>query len=423
MKNRSLLLVALFIVAVARSGAADWPLPVTTPAAAGFSAERLDRLHQTLGGFVDSGQYSGYVVLLARDGRIVDWRAHGWQDIAARTPLQRDSIVQIYSMSKIVTSVAVLQLMEEGKLRLEDRVEKFLPALANRQVLTGGTADAPQLAPAARPITVRDLLTHTAGYYYGTDWSAGSPVAIELFQRAKVWDATNLTEFVARVAQLPLADQPGTRYRYGISIDLLGAIVEQASGLRLDRYFQQRILGPLGMRDTGFGVAPEKAGRLAKTYQRGADGALAESPSLSGTVATDGSGLLSGGGGLRSTAADYARFAQMLLNGGELDGVRVLSRKTVELMTANHIAHLADPHPFNRGELGFGLGVRMVNDLGRSPTLGSTGMFGWDGAATTLVWMDPKERTVAILLMQHFPYNQDDVFDYFVNGVYSALTD
>jgi CubicO group peptidase (beta-lactamase class C family) len=404
--------------------AADWPLPVTTPAAAGFSTDRLDHLHRTLAASVDTGRYAGYVVLLARDGQIVDWRAHGWQDVTARKPMARDSIVQIYSMTKIVTSVAVLMLLEDGKLKLDDPVEKFLPALKARQVLTGGTADVPVLTPASRSLTVRDLLTHTAGYYYDADWSAGSPVAIALFQRAKIWEATDLADFVTRVAKLPLLDQPGTRYRYGINLDLLGAMVEKASGQRLDVFFRERIFAPLGMPDTGFDVAPDKAGRLAKTYQRGADGRLAEAPALFGTQAvSEGRGLLSGGGGLRSTAGDYARFAQMLLNGGQLDGVRLLSRKTVELMTRNHIAHLADPHPFSRPELGFGLGVRMVTDLGRSATLGSPGMFGWDGAATTLVWMDPQERLVAILLTQHFPYNQDDIFATFMNGAYSALVD
>ena len=414
----------LFLSLLSIRASPDWPLPVTTPAAAGFSAGRLDNLHRTLAASVDTGRYAGYVVLLARDGQIVDWRAHGWQDVAAHKPMARDSIVQIYSMTKIVTSVAVLMLLEDGKLKLDDPVEKFLPALKDRQVLTGGTADTPELTPAVRPLVVRDLLTHTAGYYYDADWSAASPVAIALFQRARIWEATDLDDFVARAAKLPLREQPGTCYRYGISIDLLGAIVEKASGQRLDVFLRERIFSPLGMRDTGFGVAPENAGRLAKTYQRGAAGRLEEAPALFGTQAVnDGRGLLSGGGGLRSTAADYARFAQMLLNGGQLDGARLLSRKTVELMSQNHIAHLAAPHPFSRPEFGFGLGVRMVTDLGRSATLGSPAMFGWDGAATTLVWMDPKERIVAILLTQHFPYNQDDLFATFMNGAYSALVD
>lgn len=400
-----------------------WPLPTTTPTAAGFSVDRLDALHRTLGAEVDAGRYSGYVMMLARHGSIVDWRAHGWQDAVARTPLQRDSIVRIYSMSKIMTSVAVLMLMEEGRLKLSDPVERHLPELRKRQVLVGGTADAPELTPATRPPTVRDLLTHTAGYYYDAEWSVQSPVALELFKRAKIWEATGLDDFVRRVALLPLSEQPGTRFRYGISTDLLGAVVEKVSGLRLDQFFERRIFAPLDLRDTGFWVPPEKQTRLARVHTRQTGGRLALVPPDKRTPPGPGEGLLSGGGGLFSTAADYLRFAQLLLNGGELDGVRLLSRKTVELMTQNHIAHLANPHPFDRPEHGFGLGVRMVTDLGRSPTLGSAGMFGWDGAASTLVWMDPKEGTVALLLAQHLPYNQDDIFATFLNGVYAALVD
>lgn len=407
----------------AAPASANPPLPAAAPAEAGFSPERLDRLHANLARHVDSGGYAGYVVLLARDGRLVDWRAHGWQDVEARIPMAKDSIVQIYSMTKIVTSTAILMLMEEGRLKLQDPVEKFLPALRSRQVLVGGTADAPVLEPATRPLTVHDLLTHTAGYYYDAEWSADSPVAIELFRRADIWAATSGEDFAQRVALIPLRDQPGTKYRYGIAIDLLGAIVEKASGQSLAAFFQERIFAPLGMVDSGFHVPADKLARLAKTYTRGADGRLQAVPSILGTDDRQGTTFFSGGGGLRSTAADYARFAQMLLNGGQLDGRRLLSRKSVELMTSNHIAHLADPHPFASPHLGFGYGVRMVTDLGRSPTLGSPGMFGWDGAATTLVWMDPKERLVAILLTQHLPYNEDDIFATFINGYNSALVD
>src|SRR6478736_1511775 len=285
-------LLSLILAASVR--AADWPLPAITPAAAGFSAARLETMHQSLGQLVDAGTYSGYVVLLAREGKVVDWHAYGWQDVASKTPMQQDSIVAIFSMSKIVTSTAVLMLLEEGKLKLSDPVEKYLPALKDRKVLTGGTADAPILVPAARPITIHDLLTHTAGYYYDQTWSADSPVAIELFQRAKVWDATNLDDFVQRVARLPLHQQPGVKFRYGIHVDLLGAIVEKISGQRLDRFFADRIFAPLGMRDTGFWVPAEKRGRIATLYEHDSAGKLhpivLPQPSAQ-------QGLLSGGGG------------------------------------------------------------------------------------------------------------------------------
>jgi CubicO group peptidase (beta-lactamase class C family) len=414
-------LAAVLLATVAFSlSAVAQPLPLTTPADAGFSAERLSVLHRNIDALVDAGKYSGYITLIARDGRIVDWQAHGWQDIEGKVPLQKDSIVRIFSMSKIITSVGILMLMEDGKLQLADPVEKYLPVLKNRQVLTGGTADAPVLVPASRPITIRDLLTHTAGYYYPEPWSADA-VPSQLMARAKLFEADNLDDFVQRVAAIPLHQQPGTKFRYGIHTDLLGAIIEKVSGQRLDLFLQDRIFAPLQMTDTAFWVPSEKRARLAKVYTREASGRLVPNQSANNNRVTPEHGLMSGGGGLYSTAGDYARFAQMLLNEGELGGTRLLSPKTVEMMRQNHIANLADPHPFNRPELGFGLGVRMITDLGRSPFLGSTGMFGWDGAATTLVWMDPQERTVAIFLAQHMPFDQDAIFTTFANGYNAAI--
>lgn len=407
----------LAVVATAR--AAEWPMPATTPAAAGFSAERLDGLHQKLRGAVDQGKYSGYIVLLARDGRIVDWRAHGWQDIAAKTPLQKDSILRIYSMSKIITSAAILMLLEDGRLLLSDPIDKYLPALKDRKVFVGGTADAPQLADAKRAITIRDLLTHTAGYYYDEAWCA-EPGPMTLMHRAKLWEATSLDDFVTRLAPVPLHDQPGTRYRYGVSTDLLGAIVEKASGQKLDAFLADRIFRPLDMRDTGFVVPPEKRARLALVHGT-ENGPLAIVPRMNEQLGEQ--GLMSGGGGLFSTAADYARFAQMLLNGGQLGGVRLVSRKTVELMTQDHLVGLADPHPNGIPAHGFGFGVRVVTHLGASTTIGSAGTFGWDGAASTTVQIDPKERTVAMLLLQHVPFNEGDIFATFTNGYYAALVE
>ncbi len=418
----SLLFVALAVTPVVRAETA-WPLPAVTPQTAGFSDEKLENLHRNLRQNIDAGKYSGYILLLARDGKALDWRAYGWQDVAAQVPMQKDSIVRIFSMSKVVTAVAVLMLLEDGRLKLSDPVEKYLPALKDRKVFTGGTADAPILAPANRPVTIHDLLTHTSGYYYAETWSTDSPDLIELFKRAKPFEAANLDEFVTRVAQLPLQQQPGTQFHYAIGFDLLGAIVQKISGQSFDVFLQQRIFGPLGMRDTGFWVPEEKRNRLALVYRRGANGKLAPADERNQNNVGPGHGMLSGGGGLYSTAADYARFAQTLLNGGQLGDVRLLSRKTVELMTQNHLAHLANPHPFDKPEQGYGLGVRIMTDLSRSPNPGSPGCFGWDGAATTLVQMDPKERTVAILICQHVPFNEDDIFSTFINGYYSALND
>lgn len=414
-------LVALGFAVAALPARADpaWPLPPTTPAAEGISAERLDIMHHNLAQIVDQGKYSGYVFMLARDGKIVDWRAYGWQDIAAKTPMQKDSIVRIYSMSKLITSTAVLKLLEDGRLKLTDPVEQYLPALKDRKVFMGGTADAPILVPAARPITLYDLLTHTSGYYY--EWNTESAALGELLTRSKTRKSGSMDEFVANASLLPLRQQPGTQFRYSISTDILGAVVEKVSGERLDAYFQEKILGPLGMNDTGFWVPPEKRGRLASIYVRDSGGALIPADAANHNKVGPDHGFLSGGGGLYSTAADYVRFSQMLLDGGKLGDVRILSRKTVELMTQNHIAHLADPHPNKKNEQGFGLGVRVITDLGESPTPGTVGAFGWDGAATTNVQIDPKERTIALLLCQHYTFNEDDIIDTFTTGYYSAL--
>jgi CubicO group peptidase (beta-lactamase class C family) len=406
----------------AEETAAPAPLPHVTPNAAGFSPQRLETLHRRMARDVDTGKYSGYITLLARGGKIVDWRAYGWQNIASKMPLKKDSIVRIFSMSKIVTSVAILVLLEEGRVGLDDPVEKFLPALKDRQVVVGGTPDAPLLEPAKRSVTIRDLLTHTAGYSYDDAWSA-DPLPLELMRRAKPWQAGNLQELVARLATVPLHEQPGTRFRYGFSTDVLGAVVEKASGQRLDAFLHERIFRPLGMVDTGFWVPASKAARLATIYEPDEHGKLAPSGWPNVSEAGPDHGILSGGGGLYSTAADYMRFAQMLLDGGHLGSVRILSRKTVELMTANHLKHLADPHPSGVRAMGFGLGVRVLADPAEGFALGSAGSFGWDGAATTHVLIDPKERIIALLLLQHMAFNQDGIISTFTNGCYAALVD
>lgn len=417
--NLPKLLTVLFSSAtVMLAATANSPLPTGTPEEQHMSAARLKIAHESLDREVTTARYSGYVMIVARNGKVVDWHASGYRDLATKAPMERDTIFRIYSMSKLVTTVAALTLIEDGKLQLNDPVEKYLPALKDRMVYTGGPADAPVLVPAAHKITIKQLMNHTAGYYYDASWSA-DPIPSELMSREKIWEAANLDEFVQRVAKLPLNDQPGTRFRYGINVDLLGAVVEKVSGQRLSAYLEQRIFQPLGMVDTAFWVPEAKRSRLAVLYEMN-DGTLRPAKNLVDMPTAD-RGVESGGGGLFSTAADYLRFAQMLLNGGELDGKRILGRKTIELMTSNTIDLLADPHPFNQKEVGFGLGVRVVNDLGQARYLGSPGMFGWDGAATTLYWIDPKEQMVSILMTQHLPYNEDDIFAFFMDGVYSAV--
>jgi CubicO group peptidase (beta-lactamase class C family) len=396
------------------------PLPRARPDELGFSPVGLQRLHRALDRTVDDGSHAGYVVLLARDGRIGEWWAHGYRNAVTREPLVEDDLFRIFSMTKLVTSAAVLLLMEEGKLKLDDPAGRYLPALSFPKVLAGGTAEAPVLVAAQRAVTIRDLLTHTSGFTYDDNGPAALAPA---WIRAQVFAAADLDGFVARAAAVPLAFQPGTAFHYGISTDLLGAVIEKVSGRSLDAFFAERILGPLGMVDTGFWIPEEKRRRLALIHQRGPDGRLALETFHNRLWLTATRGLRSAGAGLFSTAADYVRFAQMLLEGGQLDGVRVLSRKSVELMTRDHLSALADPHPYGDRSQGFGLGVRVTTDLGQSPTLGSVGAFGWDGMATTTVQIDPRERLVAIALYQHLPFNEGGVFATFTNGAYAALDD
>lgn len=420
-------------LALALSALASLPLaaqlPSTPPRNAGFDPQRLEALHRTMQTFVDEGKQAGIVWLIARDGRIVDFQAVGFRDLEKRLPMEKDTICRIYSMSKTVTSVAALILLEDGKILLDDPVSNHLPELNALKVMTGGTTAEPKLEPLNRPVTIKHLLTHTSGLIYDFD---GQSELHQLYQQAKLWDSASLKEFAARVARLPLKFQPGDDWQYGINSDVLGCLVERVSGKSFEAFCQERIFNPLRMADTGFDLPPEKLGRLAKTYKLDAQGKLVAAPPILGVWPEQGRGIASGGAGLFSTAGDYARFAGMLLGGGALDErrmkdfgpkpVRILSRKTVEFMTANHLTALGGAHRFNPA-MGFGLGVEMRVDHGKASYLGSVGQFGWYGAATTYCQIDPKERIVAVALSQHFPYNQHKLFEKFANGYYQALTD
>jgi CubicO group peptidase (beta-lactamase class C family) len=413
------------------------PLPVAAPESAGFSPERLGRLHARMQRFVDEGQHAGVATLLVRNGRIVDWRTWGYRDVDKQLPMEKDTIVRIYSMSKIITSVAVMALHEEGRIKLDDPVAKYLPALKTMKVFSGGTARAPSVVPARTPITIKHLLTHTAGFIY----AFGNGPLDQIYQRADPFESSSLDEFVSRAAKLPLAHQPGTRFRYGISSDILGAVVEKVSGRKFEEFVEERICRPLGMRDSGFDVPAEKMGRLATVYAHGKrpaagtastsgengaggpEGRFVASAPIASAYAEKGRGFAAGGSGMFSTIGDYARFAQMLLNGGELDGVRILGRKTVELMTANHLNHLPRVTHGASDSDGFGLGVAVRVDLAKSNELGSLGQFGWSGAATTTVNIDPKERFVALVFAQHMPFNEHDLFWNFTTLAYQALVD
>ncbi len=394
------------------------PLPAASPQSLGFDPARLAVLHATLDRMVSDGQQAGSITLLARDGKIADVYVSGCRDIENKLPMQRDTICRVYSMSKIVTAVAVLSLYEDGRFNLEDPVADYLPELKNLKVMTGGTLENPQLEPLKRPVTIEHLLTHTSGLGYDFD---GADAPHQIYQHADLWNGSSLDAFIKKVAALPLRHQPGEAYTYGINFDVLGALVEHVSGKSFGDFLQERIFGPLAMNDTGFGVPSGKMTRLAKTYKHGPDGKLVEADPVLGVYPESGRSIASGGGGLFSTADDFARFAQMLLNGGTLDGHRILGRKTVELMSADHISTLPQPAGTVHPDKGFGYGVEVTTNVGRGAIPASEGQFGWYGAATTYCQIDPHEHLVAIALTQYFPFNGNKFFSKFATGYYQAL--
>lgn len=389
--------------------AAALPPPPSPSTAAGtethlsrFSEDRLQRLDDFLAKATDAQGYLGAVSLVMADDRIVQSQAYGYRDLARTLPMQKDSIFRIYSMTKSVTTVAVLMLMEEGKLNLDDPVEKYLPEFADMQIFAGGTADLPKLRPANRKLTLHQLLTHTAGFATG---GKGIEEATKLLERADLHGSADLEEFSRRLSKIPLAAEPGTVFRYdGTQMEVAARIVEVASGQRFDDFLQQRLFDPLRLADTGFRVPVEKRSRIVDITAMGADGKLKldDGPSAK----HPGERLNpypSGAGGLYSTAPDFMRLCRLLLDGDALDGVRVLSRKTVERMMANQLTFLNPPVTQFSDAEGFGLGGSVLLDPAGKGRLGPAGQFGWSGAASTYFSIDPQQRMISILLLQHLP--------------------
>lgn len=395
--------------------AAELGLPQAPSAeAAGFSSARLARVTAYMQGAVAAGEYAGATWLVARDGQLVTHGAAGWSDVAAHAAMTEDTAFAIASMTKLVTTVTVLSLLEEGRFNLDDPVARWLPALAHMQVLTGGTAAEPVLVPLAQPITIRHLLTHTSGLTYG--FFEPEPLQT-LYRHDELNTAQSFDDFIATLATFPLKFQPGAGWTYGLSTDVLGAFVEKLTGRPLEQVMRERIFLPLGMTRTGF--RPPVGAPLAKLHRRDESGKLVAIPSF---IAPARGTFVEAGGGLYSTLHDYARFAQMLLNGGELDGARLLGRKAVELMRSNHVEYL-NPRAKNRWvPPGFGFGVRVRRDRADEfESLGSPGQFGWEGILTTYVSIDPRERMFLLLMLQHQPYDEGGVFEKFANTVYQAL--
>ncbi len=386
-------------------------LNLVDPAEVGLSADRLAKLAAHLDGYVDSGKYPFVSVLVARYGQPAFLHLHGLSDHAAGKPVTEDSIVRIYSMSKPITTVAAMMLYEEAKFRLDEPVAKYIPSLAKPNMLIGGSAASPQLAPASRDYTIQELMTHTAGLTYGFE---DNGLVAEMYNKAGL--ATqgadyDLAEFCRILGGLPLIGEPGARWNYSVATDVLGHLVEVVSGQSLNQFMSERIFGPLGMTDTDFHVPAEKLDRFGECYEAAPDGGktLFDSPKTSWYQRPP--PACSGGGGLVSTIGDYHRFAQMLLNGGELDGARLLGPRTVEFMTSNHLPGDRDLAAMGQAVfsevsydgIGFGLGVHVVLDPPAAHVLTTAGEYGWGGMASTVWWNNPAEDLSLIMLTQLRP--------------------
>ena len=380
------------------------------PEDVGFSTPHLGRITRWMRHWVDSGRLPGLLVAVVRDDRLAWFETHGYRDVENGRAVEPDTIYRIYSMTKPITTVAALMLYEEGRFQLDDPVADFIPAFADTRVFASGDAETYTTVPLERPITVHDLMIHTSGLTYGFQHEHAVDA---LYRKRRIEFNANvgpLADLAESAAAQPLVFQPGTRWNYSVSTDVLGRLVEIWSGVPLDAFFADRIFGPLGMRDTGFQVPEGQGHRLASNYVRTTDGdglALADPGGDSRFL--EPAATLSGGGGLVSTAADYLRFMRMLRGRGVLEGARVLGRKSVDLMTMNHLpGDLVDMGRPRFAEMpfagvGFGLGVSVLLDPAKARILGSPGEYAWGGMASTTFWIDPAEDLMVLLLTQLMP--------------------
>ncbi len=381
-------------------GAAD--LAERPAAEAGMSSERLDRITALSQRYVDEGKLAGVVSLVARRGAIVHFEAVGQRGAEDERPLTKDALFRIFSMTKPITAVAAMVLYEEGKFHLNDPVEKFVPELAGLNVL----GEDGEMRPAERTMNMQQLLTHTTGLSYG--FNPEDPVD-KLYGESGIWQSEDLDAFAAKVGELPLAFEPGERWHYSIAVDITGLVVERISGQSFDVFLKERIFEPLGMADTFFNVPAEKTDRFLPNHGWDPEeGKLVQMEDDGEFVAYADETLFSGGGGLVSTAMDYLRFCEMMRRGGELDGVRLLSPKTVQYIATNHLpgaltASVAGENPtaiMGGAGLGFGLGFAVVGDPVATGVVSSVGEYFWGGAAGTLFWIDPVEELIVIGMIQ-----------------------
>jgi CubicO group peptidase (beta-lactamase class C family) len=379
------------------------------PEDVGLSSERLARVNAWAQQLVDDGKLAGIVTMLARHGKVVHFNTCGLADIRREARMLPDTIFRFYSMTKPLTSTAIMMLYEEGRFQLDDPITRYLPCFTDMRVCVGGMRGKLETVPAERDITFRDLLTHTSGLTYG--FMEATAVDAQYRDRGVDFQTSDktLAEVVEIAADIPLIAQPGKAWNYSIATDVLGHLVAVISGMPFDRFLRERVTGPLGMVDTAFFVPAEKIARFAANYTRGEDGKLMLIDDPQKSIFSTARAICSGGGGLVSTANDYMRFCQMMLNKGELNGVRLLGRKTVELMTANHLpGDMASMGQARFSEssyygIGFGLGFSVTLDPAQAQILGTPGEFAWGGAASTAFWIDPAEDMAVIMLTQLMP--------------------
>ncbi|MDB0050302.1 beta-lactamase family protein [Pseudomonadales bacterium] len=444
-RARNLVLVLAVMLVVAPASAKE--MSSTKPERQGFSSERLEKLTQLMNAKVEDGTMVGGMGVIARNGKIIYSQTYGQADREAGKAMTDDAIYRIYSMTKPITGVALMMLYEEGKFRLNDPIAMYIPEMANLQVAlstagtgivsdgttstTIGSGDESLVGQTRKPTrqpTIRDLMTHTAGLTYGV---FGNTEVDQAYRKAGLLGDMDLKEFVTALGKLPLQYDPGSQWHYSVSVDVQGYLVEVLSGMKFSEFLQQRIFGPLDMKDTAFKVNEGNKDRLTQLYKpKGVTADNYFSPATgSGLEVADafisagyiyGGKFESGGGGLIATTRDYLRFSQMMLNGGELDGVRILSPKTVDLMTTNHIGDMG--LGFGRKGVGFGLDFAVVLNPGEVGEVSSAGEYNWGGAAGTRFWIDPQEQLIGLFMVQSIPH-RTRLADDFKVMTYQALVE
>lgn len=404
------------LVVVCLLGTSLWAreIPTARPETVGMSSAGLEAMQVAAEKMVDDEKVAGIITMVARHGKIVHFEAYGDRDLQAGEPMERDTIVRIYSMTKPITSVAVMILYEQGKVQLDEPVETYIPELRGLKVYAENADGRPEPVATKRKVSVRDLLRHTSGLTYGI---FGDTPVDKMYRQRQILSDIALNEIIQRLANIPLLHQPGTKFHYSVSTDVLGHLIERVSGQTLDAFCAEHIFAPLDMPDTAFYVTPDKRDRFSQCYSADPNGGLKPTQEIVGYDFLERPRFLSGGGGLVSTAHDYLRFCQMLLNKGHLDGVRILEAETVEEMTRDHL-----PPGVSVGEgVGFGLGFSVQR---RPDPTGQmrVGEYGWGGAASTFFGISPRDGTIVVILTQYMPFN-DQIPKTLKPLVYAALNE